>query len=165
MRASMKNSAQRLVLVVALMLGGCALASVTQYQPVGADGGYTDLQLAPDMFRVAFQGNTYTTQERVADMALLRAADLTLVHGAPYFVVINQLRESRSFPSLPYVGGPYTSYGYVYAGSAASGIVVQDYRAELAIKLLREEPGPSVSAYSASLLREELRRRYELDKR
>ena len=147
-----------------LAFGGCALASATVYQPAGSDGGYSELQLAPDMFRIAFQGNIYTSQEQVADMALLRAADLALARGASYFVVLNQLRESRSFPYAPAAPFPYASYGYAYSG-AVPAPVVRDHRAELAIRLLQGEPGPSVSAYSAPLLREELRHRYALDQK
>jgi hypothetical protein len=143
-------------------LSGCALAGATGYRPAGSDGGYSELQLAPDMFRVAFQGNIYTSQEQVADMALLRAADLSLAHGASYFVVLNQLRESRSFPAPPSVPFPYMSYGYAYWGPAAPTISVRDHRAELAIKLLRDEPPPNVSAYSAPLLRGELGHKYAL---
>jgi len=36
---------------------------------------------------------------------------------------------------------------------------------KLAIRLLREQPQSSVSAYSATLLREELSRRYALDRK
>jgi hypothetical protein len=99
-------------LLLAVAFGGCALTNVTRYEPAGSDGGYSELQLGPDLFRVAFQGNPYTSQERVADMALLRAADLALAHGASYFVVVQQLRESRSFPTPPFTPFPYTSYGY-----------------------------------------------------
>jgi hypothetical protein len=154
-------------LLVALALGGCALTSATGYEPAGSDGGYSELQLGPDLFRIAFQGNPYTSQERVADLALLRAADLALAHGASYFVVLQQLRESRSFPTSPFVPFPYTSYGYGYGywGPPNTGIVVRDHRAELAIRLLREQPQSSVSAYSATLLREELSRRYALDRK
>ena len=153
-------------LLLALAFGGCALTGgVTRYEPAGSDGGYSELQLGPDLFRVAFQGNPYTSQERVADLALLRAADLALAHGASYFVVLQQLRESRSFPTPPFVPFPYTSYGYGYWGPPNTGIVVRDHRAELAIRLLREQPQSSVSAYSATLLREELSRRYALDRK
>ena len=86
------------VLFLTLTFGGCALASATGYQPTGSDGGYSELQLAPDMYRIAFQGNTYTSQERVADMALLRAAELALAQGAPYFVV---LKPVAGVPELP----------------------------------------------------------------
>lgn len=154
-------SARSWILLLALAFGGCV--SATKYQAAGADGGYSELQLAPDMYRIAFQGNIYTSQEQVADMALLRAADLTLAQGASYFVVVNQLRESRSFPNGPQAVHPYSSYGYAYWGPAAAPIVVRDHRAELAIRLLREESQPGTSAYSAPLLRQELRRKYALD--
>lgn len=162
-RSSMP-SARWWAFLLALAFGGCALASATGYQAAGPDGGFSELQLAPDMFRVAFQGNTYTSQERVADMALLRAAELALTHGASYFVVLNQLRESRSFPNQPSVPFPYASYGYAHWGPPTPTILVRDHRAELAIKLMREEPGPSASAYSATLLRNELRQRYGLNR-
>ena len=152
-------------ILAALALGGCALSSATGYAPAGSDGGYSELQLAPDVFRVAFQGNPYTSQERVADMALLRAADLALAHGASYFVVLQQLRQSSSFPNPPLTPFPYTTYGYGYWGPANPGIVVQNYRAELAIRLVRGQPESNVSAYSATLLREELSRRYTLDRK
>src|SRR5216683_4899111 len=62
-------------LLVALALGGCVLTSATGYEPAGSDGGYSELQLGPDLFRIAFQGNPYTSQERVADLALLRISN------------------------------------------------------------------------------------------
>jgi len=145
-------------LLLTLALGGCA--SATDYQSAGADGGYSELQLAPDIFRVAFQGNIYTSQERVADMALLRASDLALAHGAPYFIVVNHLRQSRNFPNVPHAPLPYASHAYW--GPSTPTMLVQDHRAEMAIRLLREEPEPGVSAYSAQLLRAELRHKYAL---
>src|SRR5260370_30513204 len=96
-------------------------------------------------------------------MALLRAADLALAHGASYFVLLQQLRESRSFPTPPFVPFPYTSYGYGYWGPPNTGIVVRDHRAQLAIRLLRDQPQASDSAYSATLLRYELSRTDTLD--
>lgn len=158
------TSTRAWILLLALSFTGCALAGATGYQAAGPDGGYSELQLAPDLYRIAFQGNVYTSQERVADMALLRAADLALDRGASYFLVVNQLRESRSFPNVPHAVYPYGSSGYAYWGPAAPPIVVRDHRAELAIRLLREEPGPNTSAYSAPLLRQELRRKYTLDR-
>ena len=70
--------------------------------------------------------------------------------------------QCRRYP--PVVTAPYVSYGYAFWGPANSPIIVRDHRAELAIRLLRDEPGPGASAYSALLLREELTRRYGLDR-
>lgn len=59
-----------------LLLEGCA----TSHQEKGFTGGYSETQLAPDVFRVNFAGNGYTSSERAQDFALLRAAELSLVH-------------------------------------------------------------------------------------
>jgi hypothetical protein len=57
----------------AVFLSGC-----TPYKSNGIMGGYTDTQLAPDVFRIGFQGNGYTSTDRTQDFALLRAADLAI---------------------------------------------------------------------------------------
>jgi hypothetical protein len=56
-------------------------------------GGYSDTALAPDVYKISFGGNGYTTQERATDFAVLRAAELTLSHGYRYFGIINQKRK------------------------------------------------------------------------
>lgn len=66
-----------------LALGGCA----TPYQSTSFTGGFSETQLAPNVFRVKFRGNGYTSDERTSDFALLRAADLTLLNGYRYFGV------------------------------------------------------------------------------
>jgi hypothetical protein len=68
-----------------LMLVGC----VTTYQPVGFTGGYSDTQLQPNMFRVIFRGNGYTSAERASDFCLLRCAELALQNSYPYFVIVD----------------------------------------------------------------------------
>jgi hypothetical protein len=78
-----------LVLVILLgALGGCA----TAYQSTGFTGGYSDLQLAPDVYRVSFKGNAFTQRERVLNLALLRAAELALSRGAYGLEVLDQER-------------------------------------------------------------------------
>ncbi len=67
-------------------LSGCA----TSYQQKGFTGGYSETQLAPDVFRVNFQGNGYTSSERAQDFALLRAAELSLERGFRYFALLDE---------------------------------------------------------------------------
>ncbi len=78
------------VLVLGLVTGGCA-GRPTPYQPVGSAnptaGDYSDVQLAPDRFRVTFSGNTFTSRERVEASLLYRAAELTLQQGNDWFVI------------------------------------------------------------------------------
>lgn len=76
----------------ALLLGlmGCA----TAYQPSGYRGGFSDSQLATDIFRITFQGNAVTTPDRAEEMALLRSAEVAINNGFNYFVIVKE--KSRS---------------------------------------------------------------------
>jgi len=79
----------RILTFIAIALGGLLLtACATGYQSSGFTGGFKDTQLAPDVFRVSFSGNGFTSSDRVQDFALLRAAELTLANDARYFAVI-----------------------------------------------------------------------------
>jgi hypothetical protein len=60
---------------------GCA----TPYQSSGLTGGYKETKLAPDIARITVEGNGYTSRDRVQDFALLRASEMALQSGYPYF--------------------------------------------------------------------------------
>lgn len=76
--------------VTIFLLTSCA----TAYQPLGSTGGYSDVQFGKKTFKVVFTGNGNTSQQRAEDLALLRASELTLIHGFRYFVVDSA--ESRN---------------------------------------------------------------------
>jgi len=78
--------------VMLILISSC----VTPYASKGFLGGYSDTALAPDVYKISFGGNGYTTQERATDFAVLRAAELTLSHGYRYFGIINQTEGGRS---------------------------------------------------------------------
>ncbi len=69
-----------------LVLSGCE----TPYQPNGLLGGYSDTELAPDLYQIIVRGDDIATMERVQDFALLRASELTIQHGFSYFAIVNQ---------------------------------------------------------------------------
>ena len=77
----------RLFLSLSLLFALAACA--TPYGKDGLTGGYSDSRLAPNVFKVTFEGNGYTNKQRAGDLALLRGAELTLDHGFKYFVVID----------------------------------------------------------------------------
>ena len=72
-----------------MIAGGCA----TKYQHMGLTGGFSETQLAEDVFRVSFNGNGFTSMERAVDFALLRSAELALAHGFPYFVIVAETTD------------------------------------------------------------------------
>jgi hypothetical protein len=88
------------------ILGALVLASVsgcaTPYQSNGIRGGYNEVQLDKNVFRVSFQGNAYTAPRKVTDYILLRSAELTLQNGFRYFQVAGLSDETvRTSVPLP----------------------------------------------------------------
>jgi hypothetical protein len=76
-----------MLVLAAALVAGCQ----TKYQETGLTGGYKDKQLGPDRYQISASGNGYTSEQRIADMMLLRAAELTLQRGYARFLV-----ESRN---------------------------------------------------------------------
>ena len=76
-------------LVAAAVIASFIGARATGFQSTGFAGGFEDAQLAPDIYRVSFSGNAFTSSDRVQDFALLRAAELTLANKAQYFAIMS----------------------------------------------------------------------------
>jgi hypothetical protein len=91
------------------VLSGCA----TSYQQKGFSGGYSKTQLAPDVFRVNFQGNGYTSAERAQDFVLLRAAELSLERGFRSFALLDEGSSSKL--------GTFTTPGSAHTTGSAYG--------------------------------------------
>lgn len=87
----MKNSLV-IMSVFSLFLAGCA----TGYNPKGWNGGYSDMRLGNDTYKVSFHGNESTESETVYDYYLRRCADLTVEKGFDYFAFIDQSSSSQS---------------------------------------------------------------------
>ena len=97
-----------------------ACATGTDYAPrtPGGEVGYTDLQLAPNRFRVNFSGSYLSTRDDVERYLLRRAAEITLVNGYTHFVM--QTRETtQSTDPIPYGGGYYAPGYNGYWGNAS----------------------------------------------
>jgi hypothetical protein len=105
-----------------LILTNCA----TPYKSSGLLGGYSDTALAPDVYRISFQGNGYTSSERVQDFAILRAADLTLAHGYRYFAIFNAAEGGRS-GTINMPGQSYTTVNAQQFGNAVYGTAHTTY--------------------------------------
>lgn len=126
-----------LIALVAL-LSGC----VTPYESAGLMGGYSDMQLNDDIYKVSFIGNGYSSHEHVQNMLLRRCAELTRNKGYKYFVVLTSDAErkdsqfstpvtistqSTGFSSGHFSGNNYgSSYGghFNTFGSSSSNTVI-----------------------------------------
>ncbi len=93
--------AMLLVVLATLACSGCAklaanlLGEPTPYQPFNGSswnarkyGGFSEVRLGSGIFRVSFAGDGFTPINVVADMALLRSAELTLHQGCTHFAVV-----------------------------------------------------------------------------
>ncbi len=81
-----------IAVTIVLFIQGCA----TSYQPLDFGGGYREVQLDENVFKVSFRGNDSTHQERATDFTLLRSAELTLENGFKYFVIVDEKTATRT---------------------------------------------------------------------
>jgi len=100
-----------LTLFLCLFLVGCA----TGYHGKGFTGGYTDMKIQDNIFKVTFKGNGYSSMERAGDFALLRSAEVAINNGYKYFIVLetNSYVKTASFttPVTAQTNGTLNVYG------------------------------------------------------
>ena len=167
----MKPALQIFIIAAVIFINGCA----TSYHSTGFTGGYSETQLAPDVFRIHFAGNGYTSGERAQDFAMLRAADLTLQHGFKCFAIIDESSSTAvsSFTtpgSATTTGSAYVSGGYGnYYGSYSDQTTYtppQTYyvfkpRAGLLIRCFTDKP-EAIYTFDAAFLQQSLKQKYHI---
>ena len=106
-----------IVILVAGMVTLAGCAAPTPYEPGAARQGmrifkgYSDEQLAPDRYRVAFAGNWVTPRAVVEDYMLYRAAEITVQSGHDYFRVLERRTEHRVIRKAMADFGPGLGFG------------------------------------------------------
>ena len=75
-----------------VMLSGCA----TEYGPRQFAGGYSEVHIQNDVFRILVDGNAYIHKSQIEYYALVRAAELTVKQGRNYFRVIGANTDINS---------------------------------------------------------------------
>ena len=114
-------------------LTGCA----TSYQSDGLAGGFSEVQLGENLWRVSFRGNGYTESTRAEDFAMLRSADLTLIHGFTHFVFVDG-RLEKDFTAVSDYKGRISTFN---SPSAVNTVM-----------MFKEKPGPSLTAFDAKFI-------------
>jgi hypothetical protein len=104
---------------VALSAGLAACATPTPYQPVATkgatQGGYSELRLEPERYRVTFAGNSLTRRETVEGYLLFRAAELTVQNGYDWFAIVERDTDKKTrtyVDSDPFYRPWYGGYGF-----------------------------------------------------
>lgn len=115
----MSRKTVAVAVAVALSAGLVACATPTPYQPnvrgSATSGGYAEVRLEADRYRVTFAGNSLTSRETVEAYLLFRAAELTVQNGYDWFSVVERDvdKKSRTYvESDPFYRPWYGSYGF-----------------------------------------------------
>jgi hypothetical protein len=122
----MSRSLTAVALTAALTLGACA--TPTPYQPLtksnSVSGGYSDLKISGDRYRITFQGNDVTDRDTVERYLLFHAAEVTLRDGYDYFLLTNRNTDKNSHTFIspdPAFGGWQPQWYYARRGRFGPG--------------------------------------------
>lgn len=70
-------------------------ACVTPYQVDGPVGGYSEIPLAANVYKIHVNGNAYTTTAKANAIAFVRAAELSIKKGYSRFIVLETSQYSK----------------------------------------------------------------------
>jgi len=115
----MSKKSAAFAVAVALSAGLAACATPTPYQPnvkgQSASGGYSEVRLEPNRYRVNFAGNSLTGRETVEGYLLFRAAELTVESGYDWFSIVDRDTDKKTQTYVepdPFYRPWYGSYGF-----------------------------------------------------
>jgi hypothetical protein len=160
--AALEDKMKRLLasLALALALAGC-MTGPTNYQPalVAGDMGYRQTQIETDRYRVSFRAHPDLKAPEVEDLALRRAAEITLGEGYQWFRVVTRHTELVSGdrggggPTIG-LGGSAGSYGSSLGLGIGFNLAgdTRAYEAELEILLGHGAKPQDIDAYDAQSL-------------
>ena len=147
-----------LLLIPLLILAGCA----TPYQQSSLLGGFKEVRLSENSFRVTFKGNGYTSSDKAANYCLLRCAELCIENGYKHFVLISENAHTRNtthttpaYAHTTHLGN--SSFTNVYGGQTYS---FSKPRSTNEILCFKEKPDGY--SYDALYLRDSLMKEYKL---
>lgn len=174
-----------LSLAVLAVLAACG----TGYHKKGMSGGYTDVALQENVFKITFTGNGYTDTSKATDFALLRAAEVAKENGYPYFFVYsaqdNGKTISRATTMSSALGSAnYSGYGNAranYLGNTAtvgyneqgrvnanafgtsSTTYQQEHKPSIEMVVVGiNKPSPEVFTYKTDFLIKSLKKQYKI---
>ena len=113
-----RSVALALTVALAAALAGCA--TPTPYQPnipgQASSGGYSEIRVEPNRWRVTFAGNSLTSRETVEGYLLFRAAELTTQQGFDWFSIVdrNTQRSGYTYLDPDPLYHPWYGPGYGY---------------------------------------------------
>lgn len=128
------------------------------YGHVGERGGFSETRVSEDRFLVFFMG-TWSDEERVADLAMLRAAELTLEQDYSHFEVLSEAMHTEGTD----IGqGAAIPMGPIrVAGRSRS----ERFTATMLIQMHSGAPDGAEAVHDAETVFDELTGKYEIGSR
>lgn len=142
--------------LLVLLFTGCA----TSYQPDALTGGYNEMQLDENVFKVSFRGNAYVSKEKAVNYALLRAGEVTLLHGYKYFVIV----DAQSYSKIGTHTSPttYRTYGNTTYSSGGGISTTSKPTTTNTIKCFKTKPNTNAMVYNAEFLVKAIKEQYKI---
>jgi len=151
-----------------VILMGCA----TGYQSQGLTGGFTEIQLDINVWKVNFVGNGYTSGERAEDFAMLRSAEIALANGFTHFAFIS----SRTNIDTSSITSPTTYYTTANANISGNNIAgnsttttyggntyfISKPTANNTVMMFKGKPNVNTMTYDANFICNSLGKKYEI---
>jgi len=131
------------LLIPLLLLTGCSV-----YHPLKDGVGFTDLPIGTNSFEVTYSGTDSMSAMEARQYCLFRAAELAVLHGAPYFQIIEE-HIYLSYGSEYWSGGWAPAYarwgwrggwGYVYDPGYIQAYSIPEITMRIQLAM---EPGPN----------------------
>ena len=153
-------------LICCVLVASCATSS----KPFSYffEGGYREVQLAENVFKITVEANGYTSSEQARDLALIRSADVTTQHGFKYFVIgaPSDNSYSSSYPT-PTTTNNVTGHGNTISGTTQTydvqTFIFRFPTPTMTITCFKEKPTSQATIYEAELVSKSLRAQFEIN--
>ncbi len=109
--------------LLTVTLGACMTPTVYAPQARPGASGYVETRIEKDRWRITFRGGSDADARRVADLTLLRAAQVTLDQGYDWFRVVQRYGEAEP-PRGPTLSVGAGTDSYSYHGGSSFGVGV-----------------------------------------
>lgn len=142
------------VMSFALLAAGCATAYRSSDESL--TGGFSEIRLTPDSWRVLVEGNAFTSRGEAEQILLRRSAELTLERGKRYFVLsghdawLNATRTSRRHVVTSPVNVAVVTALDAYATDAFDAIAIVAETNEIAENRLSASARATLEALQAA---------------
>ena len=114
-------------------------------------GGYSEVRLNEDTYQISVEGNGFTSRDRARNIALLRAAELTLNSGYGRFVIVEKTL------SMDTVCKEDTDiYKFNHMTLITGGEAIRRPDGLFTIRMVRPKDPDFSTAYDAKLIAEQL---------